>query len=296
MALGPKRIVMNNPIIPSNRKKAEFDKKLKQIESDDLRLKTLEQELIVLQARVAQEASPIVKEFCDLRFESLIRLKHHLADSSFKKKEKRQITTLMIDMAYGLQKMGDERSEAFLDELLQEVEAENFEKEENFHSNTFKAPESQAAQAEGNIEIKTLFRQLAKAFHPDKEPLEHLKEERTSLMKKITVAYENQDLYGLLKLEKEHIGPREFSEDKVELYIKYINNRLKELKNFEASLKKHGPLSTIYKLIYSQKITIQEYNIKNEISKLEEELRKERELQQIIWDSLTLSNYLKLVF
>lgn len=286
---------MNNPIVPSNKKKAEFDKKLKQIESDDLRLKTLEQELIVLQARVAEEASPIVKEFCDLRFESLTRLTLHLSDSSFKKKEKRQITTLMIDLAYGLQKMGDVRSEAFLDDLLQD-EAENSEQEENFNSHKFQAPPSMSIQIEGNIEIKTLFRQLAKAFHPDKEPLEHLKEERTSLMKKITAAYENQDLYGLLKLEKEHIGPREFSDDKVELYIKYINNRLKELKSFEASLKKHGPLSTIYKMIYSQKVTIQEYNIKNELSKLEEELRKEKELQQIVWDSLTLSNYLKLVF
>ena len=286
---------MNNPIIPSNKKKAEFDKKLKQIESDDLRLKTLEQELIVLQARVAEEASPIVKEFCDLRFESLTRLQHHLKDSSFKKKERRQITTLMIDMAYGLQKMGDDRSEDFLDDLLQEDEAST-EQEESFSSHKFKAPPSMANQIEGNIEIKTLFRQLAKAFHPDIEPLEHLKEERTSLMKKINTAYENQDLYGLLKLEKEHIGPREFSDDKVELYTKYINNRLKELKAFEAELKKHGPLSTIYKMIYSQKVTIQEYNIKNELSKLEEELRKEKELQQIVWDSLTLSNYLKLVF
>jgi len=286
---------MNNPIIPSNKKKAEFDKKLKQIESDDLRLKTLEQELIVLQARVAAEASPIVKEFCDLRFESLTRLQHHLKDSSFKKKERRQITTLMIDMAYGLQKMGDARSEAFLDELLQEDEAST-EQEESFSSHKFKAPPSMANQVEGNIEIKTLFRQLAKAFHPDKEPLEHLKEERTTLMKKITAAYENQDLYGLLKLEKEHVGPREFSDDKVELYTKYINNRLKELKTFEAELKKHGPLSTIYKMIYSQKVTIQEYNIKNELSKLEEELQKEKQLQQIVWDSLSLSNYLKLVF
>ena len=114
-------------------------------------------------------------------------------------------------------------------------------------------------------------------------------------MKKITEAYENQDLSGLLKLEKEHLGPREFTEDKVELYIKHINDRLKELKIFEADLKKYGPLSTIYRLIYSQKITIQEYNIMTEISKLAEEVKNEREFQQIIWDNSTLKSFLKTI-
>lgn len=283
---------MNTPI-KTNRRKEEFDKKLKQIESDELKLKTLEQELSVLQIRVATEATPIVDEFCELRFENLNRLKQHRADSYFKKKEKRQIIHLMVELAYGLQSMGDERAEAFLEELLPDQESETEEKDDGFKSHIYEPTSLTPVQVEGKLEIKSLFRQLAKAFHPDKEPLEHLKEERTSLMKKITAAYENQDLYGLLKLEKEHMGPREFSEDKIELYIKHINDRLKELKSFEARLKKHGSLSTIYKFIYSRKVTIQEYNIKNELSKIEEEVRKEKVLQQIIWDSGTLRNYFK---
>lgn len=283
---------MNAPII-TNRRKLEFDKKLKQIESDELKLKTLEQELMALQSRVATLATPIVDEFCELRFENLNRLKQHRSDSYFKKKEKRQIIHLMVELAYGLQSMGDERAEAFLDELLPEQNSENEDTDEEADSHIHRPAPTTAAQLEGKLEIKSLFRQLAKAFHPDKEPLEHLKEERTSLMKKITAAYENQDLYGLLKLEKEHMGEREFSEDKMELYIKHINDRLKALKSLEASLKKHGPLSTVYKFIYSRQVTIQEYNITNELSKIEEEVRKEKILQQIIWDNGSLRNYFK---
>lgn len=283
---------MNTPVI-TNRRKLELDKKLKQIEADELKLKKLEQELQALQFRVAVEANPIAKEFCDLRFENLTRLKYHLNDSSIKKKEKRLIIHLMSELAFGLQNMGDSRAEDFLDEIQSEEDLEMKEKEGESDSHHFQHTPVSEKLAEGKIEIKSLFRQLAKAFHPDKEPLEHLKEEKTSLMKKITAAYENQDLYGLLKLEKEHLGVREFSEDKVELYIKHINDRLKELKSFEASLKKHGPLSTVYKLIYSQKVTIQEYNIKNELSKIKDEVQKEKELQQIIWDSGTMKNYLK---
>ncbi len=276
----------------TNRRKLEYDKKLKQIESDELRLKSLEQELIVLQMRVAEEASPVVGELCEIRLENLNRLKRHLTDSFFKKKEKHQITHLMLELAHGLQDMGDLRAEAFLKEL-HDKEAISEAKTEGINSQKFHHAPVVDKQDEGKIEIKALFRQLAKIFHPDKELQDHLKEEKTNLMKKITAAYENQDLHGLLKLEKEHIGPREFSEDKLKLYIKHINDRIKELKSYEASLKKYGPLSTIYKMIYSRKATIQEYNIQNELMKLEEEVRREKNLQQIIWDSTTLRNYLK---
>lgn len=292
---------MNIPIITANKRKLELDKKLKQIENDELKLKKLEEVLIVLQIKIATLATPIVEEFCDTRFENLTRLKYHLSHSSIKKKDKRHITQLMSELAIGLQSMGDSRSTSFLDELTSEdgsyvEDRGNFDDEyeyKEFNPHQSQPPSASEKQAEGKMEIKSLFRQLAKAFHPDKEPIEHLKEAKTSLMKKITEAYENQDLFGLLKLEKEHLGPREFSKDKVELYIKYINDRLKELKIFESDLKKHGPLSTIYRSIYSQKVTIQEQNILNELRKLEDEVLKEKELQQIIWDISTLKSFLK---
>lgn len=288
---------MNIPVITANKRKLELDKKLKQIENDELKLKKLEESLKALQPRVATQATPIIKEFCDLRFENLTRLKHHLSDSSVKKKDKRHIKHLMNELAFGLQGMGDLRAEAFLNEQISEEDLDLKTSDENteFEPHKYKYTSSSDNLGESRAEIKSLFRQLAKVFHPDKEPLEHLKEERTSLMKKITEAYENQDLSGLLKLEKEHLGPREFTEDKVELYIKHINDRLKELKIFEADLKKYGPLSTIYRLIYSQKITIQEYNIMTEISKLAEEVKNEREFQQIIWDNSTLKSFLKTI-
>jgi hypothetical protein len=284
---------MNAPTTTANRRKLEFDKKLKQIESDELKLKALEQELIRLQIRMATETAPIVEEYCELRVENLTKLKSFLSDAFFKKKEKRQIIHLMVELAVGLQNIGDARAQGFLDELIPQEEAEVEEEREEFHTHQFTPNPPSEKHAEGKLEIKSLFRSLAKAFHPDKEPLEHLKEEKTDIMKKITAAYENQDLYGLLKLEKEHLGPREFTEDKIELYIKHINDRLKGLKTFEASLKKHGPLSTIYRFIYSRKTTILEYNIRNELSKIEDEVQKEKELQPIIWDRSSLRHFLK---
>lgn len=284
---------MKSPTLTPNRKKLEFEKKLKQIEHDELKLKALEQELLSLQLRIAQESNPLVEQFCDLRVENLTKLQEFLSDSFFKKKEKRQIIHLMVQLAAGLQGVGDSRAQAFLDELIPQEGLEVEDDREEIQSHQFSPAAPIEKQSEGKLEIKTLFRQLAKAFHPDKEPLEHLKEEKTNLMKKITAAYENQDLYGLLRLEKEHLGLREFSEDKIELYIKHINDRLKELKSFESSLKKYGPLAKIYRFIYSRKTTIQEFNIRNELSKIEEEIQKEKELQSIFWDRSSLRYYLK---
>jgi uncharacterized membrane protein (DUF106 family) len=286
---------MNVPIVSNDRRKHELDKKLKQIESEELKLKALEEELLKLQSRMAREASPIIQEFCQLRYENLLKLQSFLTDSFFKKKEKRLISHLMIELAMGLQGMGDSRAGSFLADLLSEVEEDEAGEEEPASSSSQKYthPPEKKTGSEGKLEIKTLFHQLAKAFHPDREPEEHLKEVKTSLMKKITQAYENQDLYGLLKLEKEHLGPREFTQDKLELYIKHINDRIKELKIFEAKLKKHGPLSAIYRFIYSRKTTMLEFNLRNELSKIEAEVEREKELQIIVWDKSTLRNYLK---
>jgi hypothetical protein len=281
------------PIKNINNRKLEFDKKLKQIENDELKLKTLESELLLLKSRIATESIPTVEEFCKIRFENLVRLREHSNNSQFKKKEKRQIALLMRELALGLKSVGDLRADEFLDDLIPEESAEVDKKKNGFDTQKFRPYLSTEKLTEGKDEIKSLYRQLAKAFHPDIEPLEHLKIEKTSLMKKITAAYENQDLSGLLKLEKDLLGPREFSEDKIDLYIKHINDRLKELKSFEAMLKKHGPLATIYRFIYSQKTVIQENNIMNELLKIENEVKKEKDLQQILWDSFSLSKYLK---
>ena len=93
---------MNTPITTAKRRKLEFDKKLKQIENDELRLLALEQELLLLQSRIAAISIPIVNEFCELRFQNLSRLQNHLANSYFKKKEKKSILFVVI-LCYGIQ-------------------------------------------------------------------------------------------------------------------------------------------------------------------------------------------------
>ncbi len=51
--------------------------------------------------------------------------------------------------------------------------------------------------------LNTIYKQLAKVFHPDLEPDIEQKARKEIFMKKLTNAYENNDLYALLALENE---------------------------------------------------------------------------------------------
>jgi hypothetical protein len=49
--------------------------------------------------------------------------------------------------------------------------------------------------------IRTIFRQLASALHPDREPDEHERLRKTALMSEVNAAYEKNDLTTLLRLQ-----------------------------------------------------------------------------------------------
>lgn len=80
--------------------------------------------------------------------------------------------------------------------------------------------------------LSTIYKQLAKAFHPDLEYDMSVKIEKEALMKKLTHAYENNDLYSLLSLEIEWMNRSNQSTNKNEIrtetQLKTYNTILKE--------------------------------------------------------------------
>lgn len=49
--------------------------------------------------------------------------------------------------------------------------------------------------------LRTVFRQLASALHPDREPDEALRKQKTALMSEVNTAYERKDLNALLRIQ-----------------------------------------------------------------------------------------------
>lgn len=65
------------------------------------------------------------------------------------------------------------------------------------------AREQVAAQKELDAQsaLRTVFRQLASALHPDREPDEVMRKQKTALMSEVNAAYERKDLSALLRIQ-----------------------------------------------------------------------------------------------
>lgn len=82
--------------------------------------------------------------------------------------------------------------------------------------------------------IKEIYNQLVKAFHPDAEMDNEKKAQKTEIMKQITVAYNDDDLFTLLKLqiELEIIDDdklAEFSDTKIKNFISVLSEQISRL-------------------------------------------------------------------
>lgn len=86
-----------------------------------------------------------------------------------------------------------------------------------------------------NRSITSIYRELAKMLHPDLEMDVAIKQEKEELMKNLTVAYEKQDLYTLIKLELQWLNKREGRLEQMgDDVMKAFNDQLKiQLKQLE---------------------------------------------------------------
>jgi ubiquitin len=103
---------------------------------------------------------------------------------------------------------------------------------------TKKQLEAEAKEAEAEAKMKkdarSIYTQLAKLLHPDTEMDEVIREEKSEMMKRVTNAYSNNDLYELLQIQLE---VEQLSEDKLaatddglmESYINVLKKQKSEI-------------------------------------------------------------------
>lgn len=108
---------------------------------------------------------------------------------------------------------------------------EKFFEEENSRPKSKKQLEKeQRAQEVADLqkkEISTVYKQLAKIFHPDLEEDPALKIEKEALMKKLTVAYEERDLQTLLELEMRWLTQdKVYNENQIKIYTQVLKEQI----------------------------------------------------------------------
>ncbi len=84
--------------------------------------------------------------------------------------------------------------------------------------------------------VRTIYMDLVKAFHPDRETEEEEKNRKTEIMQRVTEAYEKNDVLGLLRLQlkferidQSHI--ESLAEDHLKYYNKILREQTKELED-----------------------------------------------------------------
>jgi hypothetical protein len=162
------------------------------------------------------------------------------------------------------------------------------------------AKEEKAKEEEKNISKATraIYMDLVKAFHPDREVDEVKKLEKTEVMKKITVAYENDDLYNLLSLKLEYLDHQNdsfnWAGNHIKYYLKLLREQVKELEMELYAMERH--CQTIFPNVYnffslSEKQVETEYKtVKN---KLKSELKQLNQHFEYIKDKQYVREYLK---
>jgi hypothetical protein len=133
-----------------------------------------------------------------------------------------------------------EKFMAYVEEQLRGKREANAEQQRTPKPKTAKqlAREAKKQLEERNITkaVRTLYMDLVKAFHPDREPDEAEKARKTEIMQRVTEAYEKSDLLALLRLQLEfnridqqHLET--LADDRLRYYNKILKQQAEELDN-----------------------------------------------------------------
>ncbi len=132
-----------------------------------------------------------------------------------------------------------EKFQAYVGQKMAEEEAEYAEQERQQaerRAQRKKSPKQQAAEEKKQAEeknitkaVRTLYLDLVKHLHPDREPDEAEKARKTELLQRATAAYEASELLTLLRLQLElQRIDQSHLENLAEDQLKYYNKLLKE--------------------------------------------------------------------
>ncbi len=137
-----------------------------------------------------------------------------------------------------------EKFRAYVDEKMAAQQAgyeAGQQQQEERRANRKKSPKQQAAEAKKQAEeqkitksVRSLYMDLVKALHPDREPDEAEKARKTGLLQQVTAAYEANELLTLLRLQLElqridqsHL--ENLAEDQLRHYNKLLREQARDL-------------------------------------------------------------------
>ena len=154
-----------------------------------------------------------------------------------------------------------------------------------------------AAEEAVNKTAKQIYVDLIRHFHPDKEPDEQKRLEKTEIMKQITVAYEADDHLKLLELQMTLLAERDnvfanFNESQ----LKYFNDVLKrQVQELEMELEMCSPDANgnLYGMLYHPVPYIMQQQIEQHIRGQKQQVKMVKNTLELIQNAKGLKQFVK---
>lgn len=283
----------------------KLNRLIDKIEQQKVSLATWQNAQAEIQQHTRQKLLPVYSELHEILFQQLDQLWNLLHSHEFSKVDMQQLDEKITQLAQMLKRskmLKEERLELVkqIDTFYQQhaqqsvkqnkkVQSVQFELNENFDQNIeleqddfeqYAAEQQQAREQAKQLRqqqkreqaeqmaaqsLKTVYLKIAAMIHPDREQDESKKEEKTELFQQASQAYEQQDLFYLLKLQlqleqNKGVGAKELSAEQVKFYnlaldaqSQQLESQIEEiLDSFQLAKKvkaEHLHMSDVYKAI-----------------------------------------------
>ena len=172
-----------------------------------------------------------------------------------------------------------------VDAILEEQEAKQSSRKKSKKALAQELKEKQQ-EAIKKQNINSIYKQLAKLLRPDLEKDEDTRKKKEELMKKVTAAYKENDLYALLSLEAQWIHNESkhlntIADDKLAIYIEVLRQQTEDLENELFMVENNPRYNELQKYGFFRSLpTIS--SLKVTLIELEEELKHDTQLLQKI--------------
>lgn len=323
---------------PLNKKQKEFNTLSDTIEALDRQLADLQNAYDEMLRRMPSDLDPLVREYQGYRADIVNLWDRAYEAEHFRKAYQTKLAYLIVENAFDLIKnhgrselkpvfnkysptdievlLEEERlretsrveDPAFLLESVYETEPElSFHELPEDEQQRIKAERREqrmeqrtreAQQAKTTKSVRNVYMELVKTFHPDLEADEAEKQSKTGIMQRITKAYQDNNLLGLLKLQMEleqidRSGLENLNKNQLSYYNKILRQQVEELDLQKVSIQQK--ISAVCGLPYqhanSQVTVIAKFN--TNINDLKAEIKNIKKLYKHWLVPSQLKAYLK---
>ncbi|MGA0557104.1 hypothetical protein ACO2Q8_10660 [Larkinella sp. VNQ87] len=146
--------------------------------------------------------------------------------------------------------------------------------------------------------VRTVYMDLVKTFHPDREPDEAEKQRKTEVMQRITEAYEKSDLLALLRLQLEfnridqdHLET--LAEEQLTYYNKILKQQTQELQSQLYTLQSQMAALSGKSVFFVSSPVQLEYSLKLDTQELKRTIKSLKSDLAAFQDSAVLKQWLK---